>query len=139
MNVSTRNQLNGKVASLIKGAVNTEVVLTVAGSTNITAIITNGAAEQLGIEEGVEAAALIKASSVILGVGVKQISTRNLLTGKIVEICDGAVNAEVVVEVGEGVQITSIITKGSIKNLGLAIGVEVNAIFKASTVILAKL
>ncbi len=139
MNVSTRNQLNGKVRSVVKGAVNTEVVLTVAGSTEITAIITNGAAENLGIKEGVEASALIKASSVILGTGIKAISTRNLLTGKIVEISDGAVNAEVVIEVGEGVTITSIITEGSVKKLGLTVGTEVNAIFKASTVILATL
>ncbi len=139
MNVSTRNQLSGKIASVVKGVVNSEVVLNIAGATKITAIITNGAAEKLGLKEGIEASALIKASSVILGTGIKAISTRNLLTGKIVKISDGAVNAEVVVEVAEGVTITSIITEGSVKKLGLKVGDEVNAIFKASTVILATL
>ena len=139
MKVSTRNQLKGTVSSIKKGAVNSEVILDLPGSAQITAIITNGAVANLGLTEGEEALALIKASNVILGTDVKQISARNLLCGKIVSVTDGAVNAEVSVDLGEGTVITSIITEASVKRLGLSSGQEVCAIFKASSVILATL
>lgn len=65
---SARNQLAGKVSVLNKGAVNTEVVLTLAGGTTVFAVVTNEAVLELGLKEGSEAAALIKASHVVLGV-----------------------------------------------------------------------
>ena len=65
---SARNQLLGKVSVLHKGAVNTEVGITLAGGTIVYAVVTNEAVMELGLKEGVEACALIKASHVILGV-----------------------------------------------------------------------
>ncbi len=68
MRFSTRNQLSGKVASLVKGAVNTDVKIELAGGSLVHAIITNEAAQVVGLRQGVAATALIKASHVILGV-----------------------------------------------------------------------
>lgn len=65
---SARNQLAGKVSKLQKGAVNTEVAVTLAGGATVYAVVTNEAVLELGLSEGCEAAALIKASHVILGV-----------------------------------------------------------------------
>ncbi len=65
---SARNQLLGKVSVLHKGAVNTEVGITLAGGTIVYAVVTNEAVMELGLKEGVEACALIKASHVILGI-----------------------------------------------------------------------
>ncbi len=45
-----------------------------------------------------------------------------MLKGTIKAIDIGAVNVEVVVEIAPGLNITSIITKKSCKNLGLAVG-----------------
>ncbi|GAA5069029.1 TOBE domain-containing protein [Lysobacter panacisoli] len=66
--LSTRNQLPGTVTRVTPGAVNTEVVIEIAGGNSIAAIITNMSAEQLKLAEGVKATALFKASSVILAV-----------------------------------------------------------------------
>ena len=66
--LSTRNQLPGTDTRVLPGAVNTEVVIEVAGGNSIAAIITNASAEQLQLAEGVPATALFKASSVILAV-----------------------------------------------------------------------
>lgn len=66
--LSTRNQLEGRVTRVTPGAVNTEVVIEVAGGNSIAAIITNTSAEQLKLAEGTQATALFKASSVILAV-----------------------------------------------------------------------
>lgn len=65
---SARNRLAGKVSKLAKGAVNTDVVLTLAGGSEVHAIVTNEAVADLGLKEGSAASALIKASHVILGV-----------------------------------------------------------------------
>lgn len=65
---SARNQLAGKVSVLQKGAVNTEVGIRLPGGTTVYALVTNEAVLELGLREGCEASALIKASHVILGV-----------------------------------------------------------------------
>jgi molybdopterin-binding protein len=65
-----------------------------------------------------------------------KISARNTLKGKITQIKQGAVNSEVIVELRGGQQIVSIITKESVKKLGLKKGKEVFAIIKASNVMI---
>jgi molybdopterin-binding protein len=50
---------------------------------------------------------------------------------------NGAVHSEVTVELPSGVQIVSVITKSSAKNLGLKKGKEAYAVIKASSVMIA--
>jgi len=66
-----------------------------------------------------------------------QISARNSLKGKIKSIEDGAVNSQIVVELSNGVEVVSIITKDSAERLNLSIGKEVYAVVKASDVMIA--
>lgn len=66
-----------------------------------------------------------------------RISARNMLKGKVKTITEGAVNDEVVIELPNGLEITSVITKTSVHNLGLEIGKEVYAVVKASNVMIA--
>ena len=66
-----------------------------------------------------------------------QISARNSLKGKIKSIEDGAVNSQIVVELSNGVEVVSIITKDSAKRLDLTVGKEVYAVVKASDVMIA--
>jgi molybdate transport system regulatory protein len=65
---SARNQLKGTVSELIKGGVNTEVALTLAGGSKVYAVVTNESVAELGLAPGVAATAIIKASHVILAV-----------------------------------------------------------------------
>jgi molybdate transport system regulatory protein len=65
--LSARNQLAGTVVAVTPGAVNTEVVIELAGGGTIAAIVTCESATALGLAEGRPAVALFKASSVILG------------------------------------------------------------------------
>jgi len=67
-NVSTRNRIAGTIASVLKGAVNAEVVVAGPGGAQIAAIITNDSVDRLGLVPGKPATALFKASSVIVGV-----------------------------------------------------------------------
>ncbi|MBN1453367.1 MAG: molybdopterin-binding protein [Anaerolineales bacterium] len=68
MKLSARNVLKGKVLKVIKGAVNSEVTLELSGGAQVVSIITNSSVENLGLEEGKEAYAVIKASNVMVAV-----------------------------------------------------------------------
>ncbi|WP_233807531.1 TOBE domain-containing protein [Paraburkholderia sp. HP33-1] len=68
LKLSARNQLRGTVLSVKRGAVNAEVSLGLEGGAVITAVVTNGSVDMLGLQEGASAVAAFKASSVILGV-----------------------------------------------------------------------
>jgi len=68
MQISARNQLQGTVKKITEGPINDEVVLEIAPGVEITAVITKNAAKSLGLYEGSEAVALVKASNVMLGV-----------------------------------------------------------------------
>jgi molybdopterin-binding protein len=64
-----------------------------------------------------------------------KVSARNVLKGTLKTLVHGAVNSEVIIELPGGQEISSIITKQSAQNLGLAEGKTVYAIIKASEVI----
>jgi molybdopterin-binding protein len=66
-----------------------------------------------------------------------KIIARNMLKGIVKDIKEGAVNDEIIVELPNGMEITSVITKSSVNNLELEIGKEVYAVVKASNVMIA--
>ncbi|MGO4302523.1 TOBE domain-containing protein [Cupriavidus sp. RAF12] len=66
--VSARNFVQGKVTEIKKGAVNTDVTIADDAGLAVAAIITNSSADRLGLAVGKAAAALFKASSVLVAV-----------------------------------------------------------------------
>jgi molybdate transport system regulatory protein len=66
--ISARNVLRGKVVRVDEGAVNNEIVLKLAGGTELTAIITRESSHALGLKAGDEADAAFKANNVIVAV-----------------------------------------------------------------------
>jgi molybdate transport system regulatory protein len=138
MKVSARNTFAGTVTAIITGAVNAEVSLTLKGGIPLTATVTNGAIENLGLKVGTEAYAIIKASSIIIGTDLHdaKVSARNVFCGTIVKIIDGPVNTEVDVEIGGGNTVSAVITHDSGIRLELKVGGHACALFKASSVII---
>ena len=67
MKLSARNQLEGTVVEVHKGATTSHVVIEV-GGTRLFASITNEAVTELGLEAGKPATAVIKASDVMVAV-----------------------------------------------------------------------
>ncbi len=67
---------------------------------------------------------------------IMQISARNQLKGTVKRVTTGAVNSEVVIDVG-GIEVVAIITNDSVKRLGLAAGKSAYAVVKASDVMIA--
>ena len=68
MKLSARNMLKGTVQRINAGAVNSEVIIQTAGSETLVAVITKGSVESLGLQEGKEVYAVIKASNVMVAV-----------------------------------------------------------------------
>jgi molybdate transport system regulatory protein len=139
MKVSARNVLSGKVSAVKQGAVNSEVELTLAGGERIVSIITNESVEKLGLADGKEAFALVKAPLVIIArdTGGMKFSTRNILEGTVKDVVHGAVNCEVSIALTGGAVVEAVVTEKSLSEMGLKAGDKASALFKASSVILA--
>jgi molybdopterin-binding protein len=67
-----------------------------------------------------------------------QLSTRNVLKGKVTEVKEGMVMAKVKVDIGNGNVITSLISTEAVKDLGVKVGEEIFVLIKATSVMLAK-
>jgi molybdopterin-binding protein len=68
MKISARNMLKGKIKKIIPGAVNSEVIIETSGGEVIVSVITKESVENLGLKEGKEVYAVIKASNVMVAV-----------------------------------------------------------------------
>lgn len=138
---SARNKLLGTVDRIRHGAVNDEVVITVGDNSEIVASITSESVQNLGLHPGKRALAFIKASSIMVGLaaGHGALSARNQLPGRVVRIAQGAVNAEVSIELASGPIIAAMISLESVTDMRLQDGQDAYAIFKASSVMLGVL
>jgi molybdopterin-binding protein len=66
-----------------------------------------------------------------------QLSARNQLKGTVKRVEHGAVNSEITIELADGIEVVSIITKQSAEQLEVAVGKVVFAVIKASDVMIA--
>ena len=136
MKISARNVLPGTITGITKGAVNSEIVLSLRGGETIVAVITNPSIERLSLRVGTDAFAIIKASDVMVGKGLEnaKLSARNVLAGKVADLNEGAVNSEVGIRLPGGTLLVASITKESVHALNLKQGDNVSAVVKASHV-----
>ena len=137
LHTSARNQFRGPIIKITRGAVNTEIELSISDSATIVAHVTNNSAKNMHFKKGSYAVALIKSSWIILSKDSElATSARNKLTGSISKINKGGVNSEVSIDLGDGKTLCSVITNTSVKELDLRKGDQACALFKASSVIL---
>ena len=136
MKLSARNKFIGKVTDVTRGAVNGIVKIELSNGQHITSSITLEAIDDLDITVGKEVTAIIKSTSVLIGRGQLTLSARNKLSGTIIDINRGAVNAIVKVELPSNVVISSSLTLEAVDQLDLTVGTEVTAVVKASEVLI---
>jgi molybdate transport system regulatory protein len=138
MKISARNVLAGTVQNVTKGAVNAEITLTLQGGEKVISIITNQSADRLELEAGSPAFAIVKASDVMIGKEVDgaRLSARNVLSGELANIREGAVNNEAEIKLPGGTIVVASITKAGVNALNLRPGDKVSAIVKASHVLI---
>ncbi|BAZ40159.1 TOBE domain-containing protein [Calothrix sp. NIES-4101] len=68
MKISARNSFKGTVKKVTPGAINTEIVLEIAPSIEVTSIITKSSADNLNLVVGKEAYVMVKSSDVLIAV-----------------------------------------------------------------------
>ena len=68
MKLSARNQLKGKIVSVVRGSTTSHVSIDIGGGVIVMAAITNEAVDELKLAVGQSAYAVIKASDVMVGV-----------------------------------------------------------------------
>jgi molybdate transport system regulatory protein len=118
---------------------NDEIELTLAGGERIVTPITSDRCLTMRLKAGMEAFALVRASSVILTTDSTDgfsLSARNLLSGTIEQLHPNSVNTEVVIALkGRDTLVTTIPSEAA-KELALTVGQTVKAFFKANDVII---
>jgi molybdopterin-binding protein len=67
MKLSARNQIKGKIVEVTKGETTAHVRIDIGGGNVVTSSITNQAVDDLELEVGDAAIAVIKASDVMIG------------------------------------------------------------------------
>ncbi len=67
MQISARNQLAGKVTHILLGGVMAEVTIDIGDGKEVVAAVTRSSVEQMGLTEGAEVVATIKATEVLIG------------------------------------------------------------------------
>ncbi|POF33884.1 TOBE domain-containing protein [Roseibium marinum] len=138
MRTSARNCFHGIITSVTTGSVSTEVALKISATTTLTAILTNQSANMLALHEGQSACALVNASTPILARDMDglRLSARNRIHGSVLSIERGAVNTDVVLDIGAGKTLAAVITNDSAQELALEPGTGCGALIKASQIIL---
>ncbi|MDR2321875.1 MAG: TOBE domain-containing protein [Microbacterium sp.] len=139
MKASARNRFTGTISAVRKGAVNDDVHVTLTGGAELSAVVTSESSASLGLVEGAEVVALVKAPWVMLVTEAEdyRFSARNRFAGTVNSLERGAVNTTVELAVAGGLTVVSVITNESADELDLVEGATATALFKASQVILA--
>ncbi len=135
MKLSARNQIKGTITSVQAGAVN-GIVKMAFGKNTVSSTISMSAIEELGLVEGKEAIAVVKATEAMVAVGeVGRISARNIWKGTVVEVKDGAVNGIVKIDV-DGIVLSCTISMSAIADLELAAGKKASVVVKSTSVMM---
>jgi molybdopterin-binding protein len=67
-----------------------------------------------------------------------KLSSRNVVKGKVLKVDEGMIMAKVKVEVGNGNVLTALISKEAVEELDVKVGEDINALIKATSVMLAR-
>lgn len=138
MKISARNLFEGTISALQPGAVNAEVAIALDGGDRLVAVVTMESVRSLELAEGSVVLAIVKAPWVLLMTddsGIR-LSARNQLRGTVKSIESGAVNSTVILTLAGGTEVTSVVTREAVAELGLQPGASATALIKASNVIL---
>ncbi|ACB96221.1 transcriptional regulator, ModE family [Beijerinckia indica subsp. indica ATCC 9039] len=139
MRLSTRNAFRCTVKNVLSAPINVLVQLQISPECEIAAVLTSTSVQELGLVVGCPAVVLVNASSVILTTTEEppRISAWNKIPGTVLTYIKDETNFEVIVDIGDGMTITSIISCEETEEGDFHPGKKVWAIFKTSDVIIA--
>ncbi len=135
---SARNIFFGKICSIQKGDIQSKIELITIGDNLISTVITNDSLARLGLKTGTMIKAEVKAPWVILQKKDEEpeCSAENIFHGTVSRITEGKVTTEYVVRVSDEIELCSIVTSQSNRQLDLKENDTVWAIFNSFSVVL---
>lgn len=139
MKTSARNTFFGSVSSVRKSPLLTEISLAAQNGFEVVSVITNESFDRLGLVEGGQVTALVKAPWVLLGKDEHKARTsaRNCFPGKVTGIRGDGVAVEIMGLLEGGTPMCALITAESVESLDIKEGDSVWFFFKAFSVILS--
>ncbi|MGD9608818.1 MAG: TOBE domain-containing protein [Desulfovibrionaceae bacterium] len=139
MKTSARNTFFGAVSSVRKSPLLTEISLAVQNGFELVAVITNESFDRLGLTEGGQVTALVKAPWVLIGKDEHKARTsaRNCFPGRVASIRGDGVAVEIMGVLDGGTPMCALITAESVETLDIREGDQVWFFFKAFSVILS--
>ncbi len=135
---SARNTFFGKISTIRKGDIQSQVELVTIGGDVVTTVITNNSLNRLGIKVGSLITAEVKAPWVILQkADTKPLCTaENMFHGKVTHILRGKLTTEFTVRIQDGTDLCSLVTEESRRKLGIKEKDDVWVVFNSFAVIL---
>lgn len=136
--VPGRNKLNGTIMQIVHGPSHSQVHIALTDKTSIVANVPHATVSQLEAGRGAPVVAFIDPAAIMIGLtdAAQALSARNQLPGTISHIHTDDSSAEIVVKLCSGTDLVIQVTPASIQALGLQQGLQIYAIFKASSVVL---
>ena len=136
--ISARNVFQTEVVQVRRWPVDVEVTMKVSDENAIFSIVTNGAAEELGLVPGRRVLALVKSSFVrLMRPEDAPRAGRNIFHGTVRTRIDAELNSEVGLDIGGGKTIVAVVARHAIEDLGIVEGGAAVATFDPDHVILA--
>lgn len=138
VNTTARNQLFGKVLAIQSGAVNAELSIALAGGQPLVVTIDLATLQELNLQVGGDTLLIINDVDIVLVLDAteQRFSARNCLACQVRRIEQSAVNAEVIVSLDGGETLVIVLTRNSLQQMGLAVGMSAWVIFKSNAPIL---
>lgn len=135
---SARNAFFGKIEAIRKGDIQASVEIATPGGYRIRSVITHDSLKRLGLQPGGLVAAEVKAPWVTVHRSANDpaCSADNVFEGTVERVVSGRVTSEIVVRIGDGTEICSVVTAESLKALALRPADKAWVAFSAFTVVL---
>lgn len=139
LQTSVRNCFAGRMTHIIRGGANDEIRLQLTGGECLTCLVTSERSLTLDLRVGAAAYALVNPTSIMLLAELPdafKFSARNRFTAHIKQLRTGAENTEVTMVLQGGDALVALVSNLAAQALKLTEGQTVQAIFKATSVIL---
>jgi molybdate transport system regulatory protein len=135
---SARNAFYGKIETIRRGDIQSQIDLATLSGFRVVAVITNDSLERLALKKGKLMTAEVKAPWIILYKGdlPPASSAENRCEGVIAAIHTGTINTEYIVRVADGTELCAVVATSRSQALGFAPGDRVWAMFTCFAVVL---
>ncbi len=138
MQISARNQIQGKILSLYRGKVNVKLDIRLKSGYVIHSVITKEAVENLGLETDQSVTAIFKSSSVALANNSEENGNTNSMAGRVDHLIIGEERAEVIVDIGSRDVVVAVIAKEDIERLALQENSSITVVVRANDVMIGR-